>query len=78
VLYRLLDLLDDVVVAFEEPEGPVALGEILDVAGNSIDELTDLIDEDRHEDRRNAHRGDEHRAKRERHGKTSPTHASTL
>ena len=45
-----LDPLDDVVLRLQESEPPLALGEVVDVVGDLVDQVIHLIDERRDED----------------------------
>ena len=48
-LDRVPDLLDDVVLRLQEAEPALALGQVVDVAGDGLDEVVDLVDERRDE-----------------------------
>ena len=50
------DLLDDVVLRLQEAEPAPALGQVVDVAGQRLDEVVDLVDERRDEGEADARR----------------------
>ena len=61
VVDLLAHLLDDVVLRLEEAEPPLALRQVVDVAGTRVDELVHVVDERRDEERADA--GDDERSR---------------
>ena len=56
----LAHLLDDVVLALEEPEPAASMGQVVHVAGSRLGEAVDLVDQLRNERRANAGNDDQH------------------